>query len=246
VENPLPANVPKETGNDGGGNSCLSCGVPLNSSKRRYCSIDCRQRLRRKLNLRTGLLRALNTRYATFYITEHAIVLDVMLFDASDIFSFIFARTPGRQPAEDFSRLADRLGNAWWAERRQTRKKYLASRHVLEKAVRGHVKSGSVTPQVAKNPLVTGASLIHLQLKKSDLDSSDLEKRIKSAYRLQAKRHHPDMGGDSKDFRKIRLAYEELIRWSENPVFSKRRGFPDKWFYSGYTHQWVQPTPSRQ
>ena len=38
--------------------------------RRKYCSIECRQRLRYNLNLRTGLLRALNTRYATFYFTE--------------------------------------------------------------------------------------------------------------------------------------------------------------------------------
>ena len=66
---------------------------------------------------------------------------------------------------------------------------------------------------------------------------------IKSAYRRQAKVHHPDLGGNSADFRKIQAAYEALIHWVENPVFSKRRGFPDKWFYEGMRNQWVQPTP---
>ena len=45
-------------------NRCLSCGASENLGRRRYCSISCRQRLRQKLNVRTGLLRALNTRYA--------------------------------------------------------------------------------------------------------------------------------------------------------------------------------------
>ncbi len=37
---------------------------------RRYCSIKCRQHLRQKLNMRSGLLQTLNTRYATFYFSE--------------------------------------------------------------------------------------------------------------------------------------------------------------------------------
>jgi len=244
MENPSPVDKPDARNSEG--SRCLSCGVRMNAKKRRYCSINCRQRLRRKLNLRTGLLKALNTRYATFYMMDQVIVLDVMPFDSSDIFSFIFMRTRGRNPAEDFSRLADVLGNAWWAERRQTRKKYLAARHVLGQAMRGHAAPGSVNPQVTKNPLVKGASLIHLKLNEADLEDRGLEKRIKSAYRQQAKLHHPDMGGNSREFRKIRSAYEDLIRWADNPTFSKRRGFPDKWFYSGYSNQWVQPTPCRE
>ena len=54
-------------------NRCLSCGTSENMKRRKYCSIECRQRLRYNLNLRTGLLRALNTRYATFYFTESLI-----------------------------------------------------------------------------------------------------------------------------------------------------------------------------
>lgn len=223
---------------------CLSCGEGLSGRRRRYCSVECRQRLRRKLDLRTGLLRALNTRYATFYITEGWIVLDLMPFDTEDIFSYIFLRASGRKPADDFSRLADLLGNAWWRERRQTQKKYLASRHVLEKAVRGFRGPEAVSPRVARNPTVDGNALVHLQLRRSDLAAPDLEKRIRSAYRQQAKRHHPDRGGNSGEFRKIHQAYRNLVRWAEQPVFSERRGFPDKWFYDGYRDRWVQPTPA--
>jgi len=225
------------------GRRCLACGVSLTTGRRRYCTIDCRQRLRRKLDLRTGLLKALNTRYATFYITDQVIVLDVLPFDSADIFSFIFTRSQGRKPADDFSRMADVLGNAWWSERRRTHKKYLASRHVLGQAERNHRPAGSVKPRVVKNPSVNGASLIQLKLNRSALSAPELEKIIKRAYRRQAKLHHPDLGGDTAQFRKIQRAYEDLIRWAENPSFSNRRGFPDKWFYDGYRNKWVQPTP---
>ena len=48
---------------------CLSCGTTENMGTRKYCSVVCRKKLRYQLNVRTGLLKALNARYATFYFT---------------------------------------------------------------------------------------------------------------------------------------------------------------------------------
>ena len=82
-----------------------------------------------------------------------------------------------------------------------------------------------------------------LRLKKDDLNSPGLRRKIKSAYRKQAMRYHPDLGGDADGFRKLHDAYEQIIKWSQNPIFISRRGFPDKWFYDGSTIRWVQPAP---
>ena len=57
------------------------------------------------------------------------------------------------------------------------------------------------------------------------------------------KKHHPDIGGDTKTFRKVHQAYVDLINWAECPTFLRRRGLPDKWFYDGYTDKWIQPKP---
>jgi hypothetical protein len=56
-------------------------------------------------------------------------------------------------------------------------------------------------------------------------------------------RHHPDLGGDAAGFRKLHDAYKQILKWSDNPVFISRRGFPDKWFYDGSAVRWVQPAP---
>ena len=53
-------------------------------------------------------------------------------------------------------------------------------------------------------------------------------------------------GVDAALFRKLRDAYEQLIDWSENPTFTSRRGFADKWFYEGGLDRWTQPAPVRQ
>ena len=37
------------------------------------------------------------------------------------------------------------------------------------------------------------------------------EREIKSAYRKQAKLHHPDTGGDANKFREVQMAYETAI-----------------------------------
>jgi hypothetical protein len=225
---------------------CLSCGTTENIKRRKYCSIECRQKLRRTLNIRTGLLKALNTRFAAFYFTENMIVMDVLPYGSKEIFSFLFQRTTGKKPVDDFCRMADMLGNAWWAERKRTNRKYLASRYVFEQAHRNSTAQNPIKPLEIKIPSVKGKSLIHLKLGKADLDSPELQGLIKKAYRSQAKKHHPDHGGNALAFRKIHSAYQELINWAESPSFVKRRGFPDKWFYDGNNNRWVQPTPQQE
>ena len=224
---------------------CLSCGTSKEMSSRRYCSIECRQRLRYQLNVRSGLLKALNTRYATFYFTDDVLIMDVLLFDSAMLYSFIFPRMAGRKPVEDFSDMSNILGKAWWDEMRRTNRKYLASHHVLRKALQQDQKSNSVQPVEIKIPSIKGKgnALVALQMRMEDLHSSELQKIIKSAYRRQVKKHHPDLGGSDTAFLRIHQAYEDLITWAEAPSFSRRNGFPDKWFYDGMKNKWVQPTP---
>ena len=224
-------------------NRCLSCGTTENMYRRRYCSIECRQRLRYNLNMRTGLLRALSTRYATFYFTESMIVLDLLPYGSVELFSFIFPRSRGKKPVEDFCTMSNILGNAWWDEKRRTNKRYLANLHVLQKANSKNVDAKSIKPIEIREPVRMGRSLAFLKIKKTDLTSPKLQQIIKKAYRQQAKRYHPDLGGDAAVFRKLHDAYRQLIHWSENPVFISRRGFPDKWFYYGSSNKWIQPAP---
>ncbi|MBN2437497.1 MAG: J domain-containing protein [Deltaproteobacteria bacterium] len=222
---------------------CLSCGATEHLGRRRYCSIDCRQKLRQRLDMRIGLLQALNTRYATFYFSDLLIIMDVLPHGYKEICSFFYPRTPGKNPGEDFGRMADILGETWWAEQRRTKKRYFATLHVLNRAARNRVPPQAVKPKILHTPDVRPASLVYLNLEKSNLDSPELRKIIRDAYRRQAKIHHPDLGGDAVMFRKIHQAYEDLIRWAENPIFIRHRGFSDKWFYEGDKERWAQPTP---
>ena len=224
---------------------CLSCGTTENMKRRRYCSIECRQKLRHNLNMRTGLLQTLQIRYATFYFTEALIVLDMLPYGSTDLLSFIFPRANGRKPVDDFCKMFNLLGNAWWEEVRRTKKRYLATRIILGKAKPIEGDINSVRPLEVREPARMARSMTSLKLKHKDLHSSNLQQIIKRAFRRQAKKHHPDQGGDAALFRKLRDAYEQLIRWSENPTFTSRRGFTDKWFYEGGLDRWTQPAPLR-
>jgi hypothetical protein len=224
---------------------CLACGVFLGNARRKYCSMECRKRLLYKLEVRTGLIKALNTKYATFYFSDVMIVMDMLPYGSEEIFSFFYPRSPGKKPAEDFSTMADMLGNIWWTERKRTNKRYLASHHVLDQAVRNNAPVVSVKPTIVKLPSLKATHLSHLKLDKSALNAVELQQNIKNAYRRQAKMHHPDIGGDAATFRKIHQAYRELTTWAKKPAFVKRRGFPDKWFYDGSTNKWVHPQVQR-
>lgn len=225
---------------------CLACGTKENMRRRKYCSIECRQRLRDSLNMRTGLLKALQTKCATFYFTNDVIIMDVLPWGAAELSSFIFPRTDGKKPVEDFCTLSNLLGNAWWAERRRTNKRYLASRHVFDFAQLKNGDPDAVKPVHIRQPARLYNSLTFLKLRRKDLESPNLTGIIKSAYRRQALKMHPDHGGTSTLFRRLQKAYSQLVDWADNPVFTTRRGFPDKWFYDGYTNRWVQPTPMRR
>ena len=222
---------------------CLSCGVTLPPRKRRYCAPECRQRLHLSLNRRTGLLRALNTRYATFYFTDRTVVLDLLPYGTEQIYTFMLQRRSGQKPTADFCKLSNRLGSAWWAVCGETHKRYLASRAVLETAMRPAVSEESVIPRRARVLRVRGGDLAALNIDRRELEPHRLQEQIKTAYRRQAKHHHPDLGGDASSFRKIREAYEKLIEWARHPSFIHRNGFPDKWFYEGRVDRWVQPSP---
>jgi len=226
--------------------TCLSCGTAKNIEKRRYCSVKCRQHLRQKLNTRSGLLQALNTRYATFYFTETVIILDVVPHGIRELFRYAALRSDGSKPAEDFGRMTNMLGDAWWAEEKRTAKNYLASRRVLEMAERLVISEGLTRPRLIKVPTVKPENLIYLDMAKADLGSRELPKMIKNAYRRQVKIHHPDVGGKAAAFRKIHEAYKDLLRWADDPKFIRRRGFPDKWYYDGDNKKWVQPLPVKK
>jgi DnaJ domain len=225
------------------GPRCLSCGTTENMGRRRYCSIECRQRLRYKLNLRTGLLRALNIRYATFCFSDIMIVMDMLPYASKDVFSFSYPRSAGKQPADDFSSMADILGDSWWAVKKKTNKHYMASQHLFEQADRNRISRKTVKPQQIAKPAIKDRTLSRLCLDRLDLNAPELDQIIKNAYRQQAKRYHPDVGGDNASFRLIQQAYEELNQWVRNPSYIRHRGFVDKWFYEGEKDKWLQPTP---
>jgi hypothetical protein len=227
-------------------NRCLSCGTTENIGRRRYCSVECRKKLHYKLDTRTGLIRALNIRYATFCFSEEMIVMDMLPYGSVDTYSFFYPRSPGKKPAEDFGHMADLLGGLWWDEKRRTNKRYAASRYVLDQAFRNVIPIPSVKPVTVKVPSIKGAALADLDIDKSVLTSPDLQKIVKDAYRRQAKECHPDRGGDAIKFRNVYKAYQELLEWAKNPTFVMECGFTHKWLYSGNTNRWKQPLPLRK
>jgi hypothetical protein len=206
----------------------------------------CQQHLLASLNRRTGLLQALSARYATFYFTDFVIMMDILLYNTEQIHSYMLPRSSGSKPVEDFRQLSNILGNLWWDEKHRTKKRYLASRQVLQQAYKDKTPRDAVLPYKHKVPSIKASSLIRLELDIHDLTQADLELKIKSAYRRQALKHHPDLGGSRETFIKIQEAYEKLSQWAKRPTFIHQRGFPDKWFYEGARNRWIKPIMPRK
>ncbi len=226
---------------------CLSCGAGLSRPRLRYCSDACRRQLHYRLNLHTGLMRALNIRHATFYFTETAVVMDMLPYDRNLVYRFIHPRTNGGKPSDAYMAMADLLGAAWWTEMRRTRKRYLASRRVLEHEAAGAVGArGNLQPPERRVPALGRDVLAPLRLTHRDISRPGAQGVIKRAYRQAAMHHHPDRGGSPRDFRRVHAAYEKLITWARNPTFIHYRGFPDRWFYDGGRNHWTHPVAVRR
>lgn len=225
---------------------CLACGSVLPPRHRRYCAMSCQQYLLASLNRRTGLLQALSVRYATFYFSEFVIMMDLLIYDVEQIFSYMLPRSPGKKPVEDFCVLSNILGTLWWNEKNRTKKRYLATQQVLDQASKTKAPLNSVMPASLSIPSVKAGNLVRLELSNDDLMPSDLETTIKSAYRRQVKKHHPDLGGCSETFLKIQEAYEKLNQWAKRPTFVRQKGFPDKWLYQGAYNSWIKPIMPRK
>jgi len=222
---------------------CLSCGSMAIKGQQRYCSAACRERLQFKLDLRTGLVQALNARYATFFFSDNHIFMDVLPHGSQGTFRFRYPRTLGKTPAEDFSTMANLLGNIWWSEKEKSNKTYRASHQVFQWGQQSHESLASVRPAARYTPKVNREHLSLLQIDQTALISSNLKQMVKDAYRRAAKKNHPDMGGNAEIFRCVHKAYEELFSWARNPTYTRQRGFPDKWFYEHDKNHWKPPLP---
>lgn len=231
--------VPRSATEDTGEYHCLACGTTEHLGRRRYCSTECRMGLVRRLDILKSLLRALRTRYATFSFTESSLVLELLTCDSKKAYRFLYERQDGRKPAQDLRDMTDALGNIWWDNKRRTGKRYRASQHVLEKAIKNDIPSDSVIPLEINSPLQVGRFLKCLKLTHADLNSGSARETVKSAYRKEALRYHPDRGGTSGAFRKVNQAYQEVINWLKTPVLRKRRGLPGKWCFDGT--RWITP-----
>ena len=218
---------------------CFSCGTNENMGRKRYCSKECRTELLRRLDILSGLLRALEARYASFSFNESTLVLDVLTNGSKKGYRFLCKRKRKNRPAHDLYHMADELGNLWWEKQKQTGKRYRASRYLLESAAKHIIPPASVTPLEIKSPVRVGKSLVSLKLTREDLNSRKAHMAVKSAYRREALKYHPDRGGNSASFRKVNNAYEELLNWLEAPELRTRRGIPGKWFFDG--KKWNPP-----
>ncbi len=233
--------VLQKTGTD---HQCLSCGSKDDLGRKWYCSRACRQELSRGLDILTNLLRALAARYAAFFFDDEALTLDILTNNAKSGHRFVYRRKGGRRPAQDLRDMIDQLGDLWWEKKRRTGKRYRASQHVLEIATTKNIPPELVKPVEIASPHCVGKPLRYLRLSSQDLNAQNASQTIKSAYRRQALKHHPDRGGTSESFRELHKAFQELVSWLETPKMRTRRGLPGKWCFDGRT--WHSPLRSRK
>ncbi|MEW6671726.1 MAG: J domain-containing protein [Thermodesulfobacteriota bacterium] len=188
-----------------------------------------------------NLLLALHTNYGTFSFSEYLLIINILPYRSHEVFSFFYKRTPGQTPAEDLKAMCIELSREWYNKNKESRCRSLTAIHILNKAQKGTITRNMVEP-VAR---ISGATVLK-QLKTLNLSLDDVrpngsKDKIKAAYRKEALKTHPDVGGDGEQFKIVVEAYQELIEWLKHPHFIISRGVPGKWSYDGGSFKWRAP-----
>ncbi|MGD8387186.1 MAG: hypothetical protein PVG49_08585 [Desulfobacteraceae bacterium] len=235
--------VPSRRGSRGK-RRCLSCGTPDMNGGRRYCSKECREQMMWVLSLSKGLLRAFNARYAAFYFDDEHVVLDILPLRSGHISRFSCRRRGDRKPADDLKALVLQSGEEWHDLVSNHHSKGYATLFLLRRNHDHSLQPESVKPDCRTRPRFSRKereSMKTLNIGVNDLLSAQSVLKIKSAYKQKAKLHHPDMGGDAEDFRRLAEAHQQMLLWAKNPQFTSRKALTDCWSYDGFTNRWVPP-----
>jgi len=224
---------------------CLACGqTPIPKRKRRYCTDKCKKRLDFALFICTGLVEALRAQYAAFSYTEDALVLDILPTASKAISRFVWKRTKAHKVADDLLDLVQEAGRDWYQLENETGSSWWASQHLLDKTSREDIPVTTVMPVAKRTPQLNHKeknALKLLKLTKNQILSKRGLQFLRSAYRRNAKRYHPDRGGKTNRFVQINEAHAELLNWAQNPKFSSRTALPNSWCYDGVKKRWAPP-----
>jgi hypothetical protein len=196
------------------------------------------------LYIATGLVQTLRARYAAFSYTDEILILDILPVGAKTISRFVWQRNGHKKVAEDFLGMIEQAGREWYKHEEKTGSRWWASQHLLDKASRKDIPVSAIVPTSKKTPHLNYKAkdaLRLLELTREQIVSKDSMKRIKSAYRKQAKLFHPDKGDTSNRFVQINEAHAELLNWAENPKFLSRAALPNSWCYDASRKRWAPP-----
>ena len=220
--------------------ACLSCGTELSGRKRRYCSKDCKDLLIFALGWLKNLLLPLNTNYATFAFTDSVLIINILSFFSKEVSTFIFKRTPGETPAKGLKEVCKTLNKEWYEKSVSSRSRRAASEHLLGTGIKDFIPRDYVTPTSISINAKISSKLTQFNMSLDDLEENPLA-QIKRAYRKEAKKHHPDYGGDPADFINISDAYKDIMAFIRDPVLRTRTGLPGTWSYDGSSYRWSAP-----
>ncbi len=221
--------------------TCVSCGGALPKRKQKYCSMDCRDKLLFALRWLTNLLQPLRTRYASFFFTGSKLIINLISYHSKESLTYYSNRTPGILPAKDLQNMILSLSRQWHNENERMNCRQLASISVLEKAHKGAASFDSIKLKTEKRISKVFKYMTCLKIPMTVLESESAHQTIKSAYRKEVMKHHPDHGGEDELFISIVQSYNEIMGWIKNPTYSARRGIRGMWSYDGDLQKWYPP-----
>lgn len=183
----------------------------------------------------------MSAKYASFSFSEDFLILNILPQNSVKVYTYFHRRCLGKKPSQDMSSMVFDLGKLWWdaIDTHQNRKK--ATQMVLEQGQTEIFSLDWITPVEKVQFANISKQLFVLEVNAAGQPEQLSKEAVKAAFRKAAKRHHPDLGGDTERFQKAYQAYEELIAWLNQPQIKIRRGIPGQWCYLGWNNAWLKP-----
>jgi hypothetical protein len=196
------------------------------------------------LSLSKGFLNVFNARYAAFSFNNTYVILDILASWSTDIARFTSKRSYGKKPAHDLKDLILNSGREWYQIIDNNNSRSYATLFLHNKNATKKIDPKSIKPSNKLNPRFSRdekKSLGVLELEIKELIASEKKSKIKSAYKRLAKVHHPDMGGNEEDFKRLSEAHQQMLLWAENPQFTSRKALIDCWSFDADSNRWAPP-----
>jgi hypothetical protein len=233
---------------------CRSCGRLLKDRRRKSCkTAACQDAFIWALECVSSILKRLPVKGARVFFSDTDVILDMVLSEPAVVKRRSILRGLNERPADTLSRWYEEM-NTILAGNKTPAPNQTAAEAVLAQAADLDINPNLIMPRPLSRQTTKLLRVLGLTWESFQTCSraADFREVIHAAYLQQARFHHPDVGGKSKNFKTLNNCYDHLKDSVDDLKDSvaagvastqKSLGLPGAWCLriEGSSYEWLLP-----